>query len=223
MLSQLSNSLVPASLSGPVLLDQQGLPRYWATVWSTASTGQLAASTHLKKLRYIDNLYVHAESLSGPDALDNALGNLNATALAEILESWFVSIRNQPNTRGGDETRWQTGLGFVTAVVTWISKSDANLHLQAVHSRLQQLSILYSQLHVKKRSPDEKVRSLPASTIEALYAMLDPESEENPFPRIRTRWRIYVSFLLMLHQGMRRGEVLLLPADAVKCAFDRKL
>ena len=58
MLSQLSNSLVPASLSGPVLLDRHGLPRYWATVWSTASAGQLAASTHLKKLRYIDNLYV---------------------------------------------------------------------------------------------------------------------------------------------------------------------
>ena len=223
MLSQLSNSLVPASLSGPVLLDRHGLPRYWATVWSTASAGQLAASTHLKKLRYIDNLYAHAESLCGPGALDVALGSLDDATLAEILESWFVSIRNQPKTFGGDETRWQTGFGFVSSVVTWISKSGANSHLQPIQSRLQQLSILYSQLHVKKRSSTEKVRSLPATTIEALYTMLDPESAQNPFPRIRTRWRIYVSFLLMLHQGMRRGEVLLLPADAVKSAYDSKL
>lgn len=126
-------------------------------------------------------------------------------------------------TFGGDETRWQAGFGFVSSVVTWISKSGANNHLQPIQSRLQQLSIIYSQLHVKKRSSTEKVRSLPASTIEALYTMLDPESAHNPFPRIRTRWRIYVSFLLMLHQGMRRGEVLLLPADAVKSAYDSKL
>ena len=126
MLSQLSNSLVPASLSGPVLLDRHGLPRYWATVWSTASTGQLAASTHLKKLRYIDNLYAHAESLCGPGALDDALGSLDDATLAEILESWFVSIRNQPKTFGGVETRRQTGFGFVSSVVTWISKSGAN-------------------------------------------------------------------------------------------------
>jgi integrase len=223
MLSQLSNAFVPASLSGPVLLDQHGLPRYWATVWSAASAGQLADSTHLKKLRYIENLYVHAESLRGPGALDDALGSLDDMALAEILESWFVSIRNQPKTFGGDETRWQTGLGFVSSVVDWISKSGANRHLQLVQGRLQQLSILYGQLHVKKRGSTEKVRSLPASTVEALYMMLDPESTQNPFPRLRTRWRIYVSFLLMLHQGMRRGEVLLLPADAVKSAFDSKL
>ncbi|MES2069850.1 MAG: site-specific integrase [Pseudomonadota bacterium] len=32
-----------------------------------------------------------------------------------------------------------------------------------------------------------------------------------------------MAFILMLHQGLRRGEVLLLPADAIKSAFDAKL
>jgi integrase len=83
--------------------------------------------------------------------------------------------------------------------------------------------VLYSQFRVKKRNTPETTRSLPASTIEALYHILDPESESNPFPRSPTRWRIYVAFILMLHQGLRRGEALLLPVDAVKSAFDAKL
>lgn len=223
MLVQLSDSLIPQSLSGPVLLDSHGLPRYWATVWSTASAGPLANSTHLKKLRHIGNLYQHADEIYGCGTLDNALGTLNDQVLAEVLESWFISIRNQPKTSGADETRWQNGFGFVTAVVTWIAKSDADKRLRHMESRLQQLSILYSQFRVSKRSSPETIRSLPASTVEALYNTLDPESKQNPFPRMQTRWRVYVSFILMLHQGLRRGEVLLLPVDAVKSAFDVRL
>jgi hypothetical protein len=33
---------------------------------------------------------------------------------------------------------------------------------------------------------------------------------------------VYIASLLMLHQGLRRGEMLLLPADSIKSAFDRK-
>jgi len=63
---------------------------------------------------------------------------------------------------------------------------------------------------------------LPASVVEALYDLLDPESSRNPFTRAKTRWRIYIAFVLMLHQGLRRGELLLLTADCVKSGFDKK-
>jgi len=223
MIIQLASPAIPPSLSGPVLLDDHGLPRYWAAVWSAAVAGDLAHSTHLKKLRYIDNLYRHGDELQGHGALDDALGTLSDGALAEVLESWFISIRNQPDTSEADETRWQAGLGFVTSVVSWIAKSNTGKKLRHIESRLHQLSVLYSQFHVRKRNAPETIRSLPASTVEALYQILDPESEQNPFPRIQTRWRIYVAFILMLHQGLRRGEVLLLPVDAIKSAFDQKL
>jgi hypothetical protein len=36
--------------------DTIGMPRYWATIWSTLSTAQLADSTHIKKLRCIECL-----------------------------------------------------------------------------------------------------------------------------------------------------------------------
>ncbi|WP_230405295.1 site-specific integrase [Undibacterium rugosum] len=174
------------------------------------------------KLRYIGNLYDFADEMFGRGALDEAIGKLDSQVLASILESWFISIRNQAETTGGDELRWQTGLGFATSVVTLIAKSDANQMLQHIEGRLQHLSILYSQFRVKKRNSPEIIRSLPASTIEALYVILDPTHNRNPFRQSKTRWRIYVTFILMLHQGLRRGEVLLLPADAVKSAFNRK-
>lgn len=222
MILQLSDSQVPINLRGPVLVDSKGLPRYWATVWSTVTTGALADSTHLQKLRYLDNLYQHADELHGYCGLDDALASLDDAALGEILESWFVSIRNKPRTTAADETRWQVGFNFVRSVVSWIAKSDSLRTLQQIEARLHQLSVLYSQFRVKKRNAPEAIRSLPASTIEALYQLLDPESESNPFPNERTRWRVYVAFILMLHQGLRRGEVLLLPVDAVKSGFDAR-
>ncbi|NHZ44147.1 hypothetical protein F1609_28855 [Massilia sp. CCM 8693] len=163
----------------------------------------MADSTHIKKLRYIDNLYQHGDALRGHGALDDALGTLNDGDLAEILESWFISIRNQPATTESDETRWQVGLSFVTSVVAWIAKSDTHKTLRHIESRLHQLSVLYSQFRVKKRNTPEMIRSLPASTVEVLYQILDPESKDNPFPRVQTRWRVYVAFILMLHQGLR--------------------
>ena len=222
MFFQLHGQDTPPNLRSPLLVDNRGLPRYWATIWSTLMTGQLAESTHSKKLRHIEDLYRHADHCFGPSALDDALGRFDDDALGSILESWFVSLRNQPTTTEADQQRWDTGITFVSSVVGWISRSDASARLHNIEGRLHRLSSLYRQFHVYRRKPVEAVRSLPASTVESLYQIVDPESQTNPFPRERTRWRVYVAFVLMLHQGLRRGEVLLLPADTVKSGFDRK-
>lgn len=103
------------------------------------------------------------------------------------------------------------------------SRSGSDRAMRQIDARLHQLSVLYSLFRVKKRNAPEPIRSLPASTVEALYQLLDPESGNNPFPRIRTRWRIYIAFILMLHQGLRRGEVSLLPGDAVRSGYDARL
>lgn len=44
------------------------------------------------------------------------------------------------------------------------------------------------------------LRSLPASAFDLLREILEPESEDNPFLRVQTRWRVYVGFILMRHQ-----------------------
>lgn len=221
MLKLLAGGWLPRNLLGPLLVDRSGLPRYWAAVWSAMSTAQLADSTHIKKLRAIEALYLHADNLYGISSLDAALGSFDEEAIANIVESWFVTIRNQSDGVPGDEMRWQTGLTFVTTILTWLAQShiedDQN---RPIALRLHRLSTLYSQLHVRKVTTVESIRSLPATTVKALYEMLDPESASNPFARTRTRWRVFIAFVLMLHQGLRRGEALLLPVDAVKSAHD---
>jgi integrase len=107
--------------------------------------------------------------------------------------------------------------------VTWISKSTAvDDNVAQIEARLHRLSTLYSQLHVRRIVSVETVRSLPASAVKALYELLDPESSQNPFRREKTRWRLFIAFILLLHQGLRRGEMLLLPVDAIKSAYDTR-
>ncbi len=224
MLNVLDDPQVPAPLRGVLLVDNaQRLPRYWAIVWSLMSSHDLAKSSQVKKLRYIENLYVHADRQLGVNALDDALGRLDDVVLAEILESWFISIRNQAFVGPADESRWRTGLAFVDSVVTWLSKSTLPTgRLQQIEARLHRLSHLYGQLHVRKSRQQSQIRSLPASVIKALYEMLDPASTTNPFVRQHTRWLAFVAFLVMLHQGLRRGELLSLTADVIKDGIDER-
>jgi integrase len=51
--------------------------------------------------------------------------------------------------------------------------------------------------------------------------MLDPESSINPFRDGVSRWRVYTIFMLLLHQGLRRGELLSFPVDVIKSGFDQ--
>ncbi|WP_407472544.1 site-specific integrase [Xanthomonas campestris pv. raphani] len=224
MLAFLRDPQVPGSLHGALVIDDKHkLPRYWAAVWDLMTSSDLADSSRIKRLRHVENLYTHADQMFGASALDNALAGLDDVRLAEILESWFVSIRNQAFVSSTDELRWRTGFCFVRSVVTWLSKSTLPTdRLKQIEGRLHRLSHLYGQLHVRKSRQMSQLRSLPASVVEALYEMLDPSSSSNPFLRTHTRWLAFVAFLLMLHQGLRRGEVLLLPADVVKSGFDER-
>ncbi|WP_246606482.1 site-specific integrase [Novilysobacter antarcticus] len=224
MLTLLQDPQLPSSLRGALIVDDEHkLPRYWASVWDLMSSSELAESSRIKRLRHVENLYSHADRMFGAHALDDALGGLDDVRLAEILESWFVSIRNQAIVSSADELRWRTGFSFVSSVVTWLSKSTLPTdRLKQIESRLHRLSHLYGQLHVRKPRQMSQLRSLPASVVEALYEMLDPSSASNPFSRTHTRWLAFMAFLLMLHQGLRRGEVLLLTADVVKSGFDER-
>jgi hypothetical protein len=117
MLLQLHSQHTPPNLHGPLLVDEKGLPRYWATIWSTFMTVQLADSTHIKKLRFIEDLYRHADQSFGLAALDDALGSSNDDLLASILESWFVALRNQPTNTEADQKRWDAGHTFVSSFI----------------------------------------------------------------------------------------------------------
>lgn len=221
MFKRLTSDFLPGTLRHDLLVDPHGIPRYWATIWATLALNDVAPSSREKKLRSLESLYLHADDTAGPGSLDRALCPFDETLVATILESWFVSIVNRGTRSSSDEARWRTGFDFVSQTATWLSKATfpgATSH--NIELKLHRLSHLYGQLHVARPRQSARVRSLPANVTEELYKLLDPASERNPFVSERTRWAVFISFMLMLHQGLRRGELLQLPADAVKSAYD---
>jgi integrase len=215
---------IPPVLCGPMLVDSMSLPRYWASIWSFFNHADLANSSKGKQLRYVENLYEFADQLKGYGTLDNVIAAVDINTIGEILEAYFVSIQNQPIVNFSTQLKWQTGFQFVQDTVLRLSKSNMKINeLHEIEKKLNKLTILYQQLRIGKNRQQETIRSLPASVVEALYLMLDPESPKNPFGNISTRWKVYIVFIVLLHQGLRRGELLLQPVNAIRSEFDKRL
>src|SRR5690606_6010354 len=64
------------------------------------------------------------------------------------------------------------------------------------------------------------IRALPSIVVMELYEIFEPLSYINPFRTAREKFRNYLIFLLLLHLGLRRGEILLLGLDAFHSEFD---
>jgi integrase len=119
---------------------------------------------------------------------------------------------------------WQVAIQFVTEIAQRLTRNNLDPErLNKLHGKFARLELLNSHLLIGRRRRPEQVRSLPSQIIEFLYELLDPESTTNPFQNEASRWRVYVLFILMLHQGLRRGELLVLPADVIKSSYDRDL
>ena len=220
MLAKVRSSVLPA-MSGPVLVDGLGVPRYWVSVWMLFLPADLAPSTLGKKLSQIEALYHHADGVLGAGRLDDALANLDVDTISSALEAYFLTLRGGPVTPATEE-RWQAALQFVIQIVQRLTRGALTQERHNIlSSRLMQIELLNAHLHVGRRRRPERIRSLPSEIVEALYEMLDPESSTNPFRNIVTRWRVYTVFILLLHQGLRRGELLGLPVDVIKNGFDR--
>lgn len=207
----------------PVLLDAMGFPRYWATVRTFVSGQDWAPTTSTKTLRYIDALYEFADDLKYQGFLDATLTECDFDELGSLLEAYFISLKNRPKLTASVQHQWRAGLSFVRDVLAGIGKNaDAPSGLANIEAKLLRLDASYGQLRIQKPRQPATLRSLPAEVINWLYVTLDPESPTNPFKREITRWRVFTAFIIMLHEGLRRGELLLLTVDAVKTEFDKK-
>jgi len=187
MLVHLNSPWVPRNLGGPQLVDARHLPRYWATVWTAVSLGALAYSTQVQKLRYLENFYAYADELKGFGTLDKVIGDLDMDALSELLEGFFITLRNRPAGTASDEVQWQAVYAFVKDIVTWIAKGATHPGFVLMEKRFQRLDTLYHQFHVQKSKRANVLRALPARVVETLYNLLDPSSDANPFEREKTR------------------------------------
>jgi integrase len=202
---------------GPVLTDHMGMPRYWAAAWCLIVGGSLALTTLKRRLSHIDAFYVHADSDSKHGVLDDALGRLDLPLLEELLESYFISLRNVPEVGATAEESWREAVGFTREISERLSRTpELSLRLADIGIRLERLDRMYTQLRMTKKTKPKLVRALPASVLSELYDAVLPGSKTNPFKSASAQWRVYSAFLLLLHQGLRRGETLTLPADFLK-------
>jgi integrase len=202
---------------GYVLTDQSGLPRFWAAAWTLIIGGSLANSTLKDRLANIESFYLNAESGREPGILDDALGALDLSLLEELLEAYFITLRNVPEVGATAERRWRDAVAFVRDVCERLSRtSSVSLRFEDLRLRLERLDRMYGQLRITKKTRPPIIRSLPATVVDELYSAVLPGSKTNPFKGEASQWRVYASFLLLFHLGLRRGEALSLPTDFLK-------
>lgn len=219
------SSTVPSQLASElVIVDQVGLPRYWSTIWSMLYLNDLATSTKLGQLRRIDSLYKFADVHWGNGELDTAISELNIDLISKILESYFVSLINRPFITNETGKNWTDVFRFVKTMLYRINsvKKAKIEQFQQFEMKIKNIELSYSQLRLKRPRPQDSNRALPSSVVEALYEILDPTASSNPFKRTSTKWRVFVVFILLLHQGLRRGELLVLSTDAINSSFSAK-
>jgi len=201
---------------GYILTDGKGFPRYWSTVWAMLGGAGLAAATLKKQLLHIDDFYKHVELVHGRGALDDMVAELDFYRLEAALESYFVSLRNVSHVASTAGDRWRTNVKFCRDVFERLARGrTTNAGFVDLVVRLERLDRLYGQLRPPKPKKASFIRALPSSVLEELYNNVIPGAKTNPFEDIATQWRVYVVFLLLLHQGLRRGEALTLPANFI--------
>lgn len=207
-------------MAGWVLTDQRGRPRYWPTIWVEMAHARASNRTQQVHLGALDRFYVSAEAQLGTGRLDNVLAEGDFYALENVLAGFLSKLRNDGLISGADRSgAWRTALRFVGDIMRLRGRSSAT-EIPDIEAGLRRLERLYGQLSPTPPSTRAPLRALPALVIEDLWEQFDPTSPRNPFRSAPLRWRNLLIFLLLLHLGLRRGEVGLLPANAIKDEFD---
>lgn len=202
---------------GYVLVDQLGLPRFWAAAWTLLVGGSLAPSTLKQRQLNIEAFYRHTEDGHAIGLLDDALESQNLETLEQLLEAYFVALRNIPEVNSGAEQRWRDAVEFVRSISERLTRThEMSARLTEVSLRLERLDRLYGQLRVEKKGTRHFVRALPAAVMSELVDRVVPGAQLNPFKSEKTQWRVYCTFLFLFHCGLRRSEALILHADFLK-------
>lgn len=201
----------------PLPYNKLGLPRYCSAIWIDCLRAHLADSTRAQIASAIRPLYEIAESLSPAQDLDEMLLTGSLDNLETVLTSYLLQIR--ASTKEGSSAanrRWRLALGFVSGVLTHVGR-DSREQLQA---KLRRLEMLYAQLSPSRGTGPGPIRALPAIIVEELHSIFLPGSANNPYRTLSNEWRNFTVFMCLLHLGLRAGELLSLPVDALQSEFD---
>lgn len=191
-----------------VALDHLNLPRYWAAIWSFYRSSELADSTLLKQLSYLDSFYCFSDEIEYAGALDDAIADIDIKVLGRLLEAYFIHLQNKQPINDATCKKWETAFKFLKDSLFWISKNAQNYqNFFETESKIRSLETLYGQLRIGTNKTQETIRSIPINLIEYLVEILDPTHPKNPFRNASSKWRVYVVFNLLLYLGLRKRSL----------------
>jgi integrase len=202
----------PPILTGPVVVDARGVPRYAATIWIDFLHGVRAASTKQEYRQAAAALYEQCEACEPPIALDAALLEADLPAVERALSALMLKLQLQSTI--ASNSQWQLARKFAFDLLGF-----AEVDSEAMRRRLGALQGKFNRLRPARARPPAPVRAISSIALEDLHEVFHPLSDRNPFRTEALRWRNFLIFMLLLHLGLRSGELLGLSAGAVACEF----
>lgn len=203
---------------GPTPMSPYGVPRYCGTIWTSALNARLADATRAQIANAIERFYRFADGRPQPIDLDLALFEGDLDTLETLLTGYLLLL-GSAGVPGSTAARrnWARVLSFVTGILAHNGYDEGK---EALGAKLRRIHLLYAQLSPTRPRGPAPIRALPPLVLEELYGIFHPEGELNPFRTERCRWRNFLAFMLLLHLGLRAGELLALRVDEIRDQFD---
>ena len=174
----------------------------------------LALSTRTESLRHIDAFYLFCDERGGPATLDAALGASDVPRVIDLLTAFYAEMSVKATDSVYAAKRFASARRFIDDL--------ANLRVHSAPAwagialALKALAPLASGHGGKVKF----IRALPSATLADVLTVMAPDSERNPASDETLRARNWLVANLLLLLGLRRGECLILPVDALKSQLD---
>lgn len=188
-------------------------------VWASLNQQKYTEKHFRSHLRAISLLYQHCTEFRESDDLDTLLLQWKVDELEELLKSYLAKVQNRSAQTGVNYSAlWKMTLDFVCVIATETTHKSYGQRKKfaQIRSDLLHLERLYKYIRPNKDTKIAKIRSLPANVVSEIIEILTPGAAKNPFRNEMLQWRNFTIALLLLHQGLRRGEIASLRADSLK-------
>jgi integrase len=199
------------------IVDDWGIPRFWATAWATGLAGPKQSRNTLRTfLRHLDDFYAFCDRSAGALSLDDALSRGHAEKVQSLVDLYYLSLTGDPKYNTTSVQRWSTVVRFLRTITVRMGSRDVKW--LAFDGYLRSIAKLRKPATGRFRF----VRALPDVTLEDLLSVAEPGSSRNPFAGRPVQIRNWLILNLLLLCGLRRGEALLLTLDSLKHEVDRR-
>lgn len=210
---------IPAGFDRPTLVDDFGIPRPFAVVWSENIAAKMSVDQVQRHLSSVGLLYEVADELLGHGSLDIALAKCELVQIEAMVQSLIARLANG---NAGWERR--PSVNHITRFLSDIFKYGGHPDsLDPILRFIRRLKAMYGDLIVEGKRPPPPLRALPATVLQDLMVVFDPYSERNPFRTEALRWRNYMIFMFLLMLGLRRSEFAGIQISSFSERFDSRL